>query len=102
MSEYDRKIDPMEPIHFLVIFGQEDYVQINYPGDFAEEKTIKELILPRTPDEVKLIVSQSKIEIGSVRFRHTTQESIERALGFNGIAARCGLTLDQFQERLAR
>lgn len=100
MSEYDRKIDPMEPIHFLVIYGQEDYTQINYPGDFREEKPLRELILPRTPEEIELILSQSRIEVGWCRFKHSSRESIDRTLDFNGIAARCGLSLEQFQERL--
>jgi hypothetical protein len=93
-------MDPMAPIYFLVIYGQEDFVQINYPGDFKEEKSIRDLILPRTPDEIDLIVSQSRIEVGWCRFRHKSRENIERILEFNGIAARCGISLEQFQKRL--
>jgi len=100
MTEYDRKIDPMVPIHFLIIFGRGDFIQVNYPEDFKEEKPIRDQILPRTPDEIKFILSQSRIGVGWCRFRHNTQESIDRMLDFNGIAARCGISLEQFQERL--
>lgn len=100
MTYLNRKVSPMEPIHFLVIYGQEDFMQINYPGDFKEEKSIKELILPRTPEEIELILSQSKIEVGWCRFKHKSQESIQRILDFNGIVARQGISLEQFQERL--
>jgi len=100
MTEYDRKIDPMAPIHFLIIFGQEDFIQVNYPEDFKEEKSIRDQILPRTPDEIELILSQSRIGVGWCRFRHSRQESIDRMLEFNGIAARCGISLEQFQEKL--
>jgi len=93
-------VDPMEPMHFLVIFGQKDYVQIDYPGDFAEEQSIRNQILPRTPDEVELVVVQSHIEVGWCRFRYAKRENIERALDFNGRAARCGLSLEAFQKNL--
>ena len=101
-DNFKRDINPMEPIYFLVIFGQEDYVQINYPEDFVEEETIRQQILPRTPDEIECIISQSRIEVGWCRFRHSKREDIERALEFNGRAARCGISLESFQRRLNR
>lgn len=95
-----RDVDPMEPMHFLIIFGQKDFVQINYPEDFAEEKSIKDQILPRTPEEVELIVVQSRIEHGCCRFRHSNRENIDRVLNFNGRSARCGISLEAFQKRI--
>ena len=95
-----RDVDPMEPMHFLIFFGQKDFVQINYPEDFAQEKSIKNQILPRTPEEVELIVVQSRIEVGYCRFRHSSRENIDRVLGFNGRTARCGISLEQFRKRL--
>ncbi len=95
-----RDVDPMEPMHFLIIFGQKDFIQINYPEDFGEQKSIKDQILPRTPEEVELIVVQSRIEAGCCRFRHSSRENINRVLGFNGRTARCGISLEQFRKRL--
>lgn len=93
--------DPMKPIYFLIIYNERDFVQINYPEDFREEKSIREQILPITSDEVELIVSQTRIEVGWCRFQHKNRESIERALEFNGVSARCGISLEQFQRNLA-
>ena len=101
-SEYlKRDTDPMEPVYFLVIFGQRDFVQIDYPGDFVDEKTIEEQILPRTPNEIEIIISQSRIEVGWCRFTHSSRENIDRVLEFDGRAARCGISLEAFQRRLS-
>ena len=93
--------DPLAPIQFLVIFGEEDFVQINYPEDFLNEKNIKELVLPRTPEEVEKIVSQSRMTStsGVIRITFSKPESIEEILKFNGRSARSGMPLEIFQEK---
>ena len=101
------KYDPLAPIQFLIIFGKEDFIQFNYPEDFLDEKSIKELILPRTSDEIEKVVSQSRMGIlwddltctkGGIRFSHTKPESIEQAIRFNGRSARSGMPLEKFRE----
>lgn len=94
--------DPLAPIQFLIIFGEEDFVQFNYPEDFLDEKSIKELILPRTSEEIKKVVSQSRLTCinGGIRFGHNKPEGIEQAIKFNGRSARCGLPLEVFREKV--
>ena len=94
--------DPLAPIQFLVIFDKDDFVQFDYPEDFLNEKSIKELILPRTSDEVERAISQSRLTCtdGGMRFSFRKPEGIESLLRFNGRSARSGLSLEVFKEKV--
>ena len=94
--------DPLAPIQFLVIFDKDDFVQFNYPEDFLNEKSIKELIVPRTSDEVERAISQSRLTCtnGGMRFSFRKPEGIESLLRFNGRSARSGLSLEDFKEKV--
>ena len=94
----------LSPIHFLIIFGQEDYIQLNYPEDFFYEQSIRELILPRRPEEIEKIISQSKSVVmkGWYRFPFSKREAINNIIKFDGKSARCGLPLKQFQNTINR